>query len=1230
VTDGAEPEPAPLIAEELIDDRALTAAGDDAFRLADFVTELVDLCEETSLPANIALFGPWGSGKSSLANLLEAEFKLKSGQTVSFARFNAFKYAEVPLRRHFLSQVAKAFKIDDKKYGEELYKETKTNTYSIPPRELSKFLLLVAAVTGVVLALLVLVAVIVAATSKGPFSSAFSGAIRHGIPAAIIGSGLLSAFLGLAGQTFTNVSTRQAPSTEEEFERLFKLLVRDIQKETKCERIVIFIDELDRCSPREVVTALETIRTFLDIQPCVFIVAADQQAVEHALKKRARQATPVDPANPYYSAGSAYLDKIFQYQLALPPLLPRTLSQFALSLVQNRAGIWQRIENMPELITVLVPGHVRSPRRVKVLLNSFVLAYRLSLMRSSEGALDAGVETRSSEMAKLVCLRTEFPLFAADLRIDARMPQATLALYRQPDLTLTDLNFAGFSEEAFARAAAYAAGLLPLDEMIARRPEGAPESKVDDPNVTPVKEEEDEAAGAADATPGQEDGDGDDSEDDQDAALADPVDINKSQARQLIAYLQRTEEIPGPGRDLVFLESSGAAVGLAPELADELERNALNGATEAVVDSITRLEQADQEAAYHLLCHLVRERIGLEGHNARRCLLVAVQVSKGTLDPIVDDVLTTLRAATSGYSLTSGDLPGALELSLLRNSEPAIDLRRQVLSREETRSDEALGLLIISRSKKLNVDERKLLGPVLAARLLATDPEPLFKALDGLDDSTIADLVASHEEEIRAGLNPEEAAGRLAGLADYASSHRSVLAPSFMRLLLSLDTQDARNAAGPLLPRLAPISDGGLIGAILTSVAPRRISRWGQWLEPLDPKSVTALEDVPSLISVLAARVLAARFSTENAASDEDAARAIQLLSRILPKGAVIPTDEVEATFQRLAPGPVVNSDQVDARLTLHNVTHSLAENRLLAPDFAAHLVLADVNASLSQPITLTPTTERLPAYVFASINLTFAAASATDIEATIEAVRGSTWLVQAHKDVLVTYGLALQRTLGGEVTESVAVEDLAPLLAIGRDAEPAFVAWIRAFKPAPDSIRQVFGDFSRERELASSVQAAIGSLAAGWTEDERRQLFKESAQGFVADQFGLALLTSTGLEDIDPSFAASELSRIFDDTNNNSERERVMQVWRRMNLTGDGARRILVDRIYIPLVRQGRGAAKIALDYFDLVQTAPSAAAQKRIRVAINDEVKGDDALKRRANQLLRDAGWIRRGLFG
>ena len=66
----------------------------------------------------------------------------------------------------------------------------------------------------------------------------------------------------------------------------------------------MFVDGFDRCSADDVVATLTAIRTFLNQDHAVFVVAADRAALEQALKEKLPQPTPVDIENPYYSSAS--------------------------------------------------------------------------------------------------------------------------------------------------------------------------------------------------------------------------------------------------------------------------------------------------------------------------------------------------------------------------------------------------------------------------------------------------------------------------------------------------------------------------------------------------------------------------------------------------------------------------------------------------------------------------------------------------------------------------------------------------------------------------------------------------------------------------------------------------------------------------------------------------------------------------------------------------------------
>ena len=67
---------------DLITDAELDFASDDEFQAKHLVAELAAVIDghEPGKPANIALYGPWGSGKSSIARLLENEYDEENPQ----------------------------------------------------------------------------------------------------------------------------------------------------------------------------------------------------------------------------------------------------------------------------------------------------------------------------------------------------------------------------------------------------------------------------------------------------------------------------------------------------------------------------------------------------------------------------------------------------------------------------------------------------------------------------------------------------------------------------------------------------------------------------------------------------------------------------------------------------------------------------------------------------------------------------------------------------------------------------------------------------------------------------------------------------------------------------------------------------------------------------------------------------------------------------------------------
>ncbi|MGD0244566.1 MAG: P-loop NTPase fold protein [Streptosporangiaceae bacterium] len=118
----------------------------------------------------------------------------------------------------------------------------------------------------------------------------------------------------------------------------------------RIDRIVLYIDDLDRCPPRRVVEMLEAIHLLLAVPLFVVVVAVDPRWLLRAIAAHYRdllqtpdapveQGGPVDPDDEelWNSTPAQYLEKIFQVVLTLPPLDTSGYQRLLRTLVGARA-----------------------------------------------------------------------------------------------------------------------------------------------------------------------------------------------------------------------------------------------------------------------------------------------------------------------------------------------------------------------------------------------------------------------------------------------------------------------------------------------------------------------------------------------------------------------------------------------------------------------------------------------------------------------------------------------------------------------------------------------------------------------------------------------------------------------------------------------------------------------------------------------------------------------------
>ena len=139
--------------------------------------------------------------------------------------------------------------------------------------------------------------------------------------------------------------------------------------------LVIFVDDLDRCSAEVVVAVCEAVKLYLSVPGIIFVLGCDQDILAQAAGGSGRF--------PGEGASLEYLEKIVQITYRKPAPSEDQMSR----LVNYYAGLSRTARIFGDSAKqVVIQGTGRNPRRIKRLINSFILEYRLDPGWSSLGA----------------------------------------------------------------------------------------------------------------------------------------------------------------------------------------------------------------------------------------------------------------------------------------------------------------------------------------------------------------------------------------------------------------------------------------------------------------------------------------------------------------------------------------------------------------------------------------------------------------------------------------------------------------------------------------------------------------------------------------------------------------------------------------------------------------------------------------------------------------------------
>ena len=277
--------------------------------------------DESLTPSTIGVYGDWGSGKSSLMQMVEKSILKNHPKDTICVRFNGWLFedyedAKTAFCGTILDELRKHSSIPSKAKGQitKLLKKIDGKKLLVKGGALALDFL----ITGGLGSIASLSAEAIYSAIKDKVSNITVDDIQAGI---------------------NSIKKEQAESKRDDiknFQKDFKKILDD----SEIKHLIIFVDELDRCSPDTVLDIFAAMRLFLFVKNTSFIIGADNRLIDYSIKTRYKNI----PGN-NLDISKEYLEKLIQYPITIPKLDQLELERYLTCLLLEK-----EITNLTECV----------------------------------------------------------------------------------------------------------------------------------------------------------------------------------------------------------------------------------------------------------------------------------------------------------------------------------------------------------------------------------------------------------------------------------------------------------------------------------------------------------------------------------------------------------------------------------------------------------------------------------------------------------------------------------------------------------------------------------------------------------------------------------------------------------------------------------------------------------------------------------------------------------------
>lgn len=407
---------------------------------------LIDVIkDDTVLPISIGVFGDWGSGKSSILQIIKEKFEQKDEEDEYIEKetlciyfngwtFEGYDDAKAALLNAILKELQ-----ENKKLSEEI-----KDTIKEKAKKLWKSIdwMRGAGMALKNVALPAISAYFTSGLSLIPFAYQKISEFNIDSP-----EKLIEKLKSADGKSIFDslVKKEQKESNDDKTNAVseFRNDFAELLDTTNFKRLVVLIDDLDRCSPERIIENLEAVKLFLNVSKTAFVIGADPRIVRHAIENKYDKKGELEEDNSRIIQD--YLEKLIQLPYTLPKLSEPEVETYISMLIcktevdpiifKNVHGIFQefRIKDrysafgltnfeqilstedfervksnvitIPSLVPLITQSLYGNPRQIKRFLNTYTLRQRLANVASLN-------EFKHDVLAKLMILEySELKLF---------------------------------------------------------------------------------------------------------------------------------------------------------------------------------------------------------------------------------------------------------------------------------------------------------------------------------------------------------------------------------------------------------------------------------------------------------------------------------------------------------------------------------------------------------------------------------------------------------------------------------------------------------------------------------------------------------------------------------------------------------------------------------------------------------------------------------------------------